>query len=151
MSFLAKMSLGSNTYTVLNLDYEIYQPIDNRNQPSAAPKGGTLNVVVESSNQNELLEWMISHTMQKSGSIIFTKRDTNASMKTITFKDAFCIKYREVYNADGQSPMQIFLTISARELDINSYKLTNKWPGAENQGQADNSQDEQITSFYPSD
>jgi hypothetical protein len=131
MSFLAKMSLGSNEYTVLNADYEINQRMDQQNRPNDAPKAGIIRMIIESSNKNDILEWAISPSMMKTGKVVFFRRDAASSMKTLEFLDAFCVSYREVFDAANDNAMKIYLTLSARELHFNgSYALINTWPGS---------------------
>ncbi len=159
MSFLAKMLIGSTEYNVLNLDYDISQRVDQQNRPNAGPKGGIINLVIESNSKNEIIEWAVSPSMVKNGSITFYRRDANSSMKTVAFKDAFCINYKEVFNAEDNSPLKTELTLSARELTINSnFTLTNPWPGSSSGGSdsgsksssSSSSGNENIGSFNPS-
>jgi hypothetical protein len=129
MSFLAKLVLGSAEFNVLSADYEISQPTDSQNRPNGKPKGGIINLTVEASNKNDLAEWMLSPTMKKAGQLTFYRRDANSSMKTISFSDAFCVNYKEVFVANGDDPMKTLIRISAGELKINNstVAVTNPW------------------------
>src|SRR5687768_16547317 len=129
MSFLAKLVLGSGEYNILTVDYDISQVIDHNHRPNGLPKGGLIEVMVESSNNNELLEWMIRPDMIKNGKLVFYRRDANSPMKTVNFNDAFCIYPKEIFTADGQNPMVTRMTISAREIKINNVTLSNPWAG----------------------
>jgi hypothetical protein len=128
MSFLAKLKLGSE-YNILTVEYDISQMMDHDNRPTNIPKGGLIQVMIESSNNNELLEWMVHPTMLKNGQIDFFRRDANSSMKTVEFTDAFCVYLKEIFTADGKTPMVTRLTISARELKIRNLTISNPWPG----------------------
>ena len=128
MSFLAKLKLGSE-YNILTVEYDIMQMMDHDHRPSDLPKGGLIQVTIESSNSNELFEWMVHPTMLKNGRIDFYRRDANSSMKTIEFTDAFCVYLKEVFNAEGKTPMVTKLTISARELKVKNLTISNPWPG----------------------
>lgn len=127
MSFLAKLVLGSTEFNVLAADYEISQPTDAQNRPNGKPKGGIINLTLEASNKNDLAEWMLSPTMKKSGQLTFYRRDANSSMKTISFSDAFCINYKECFDASNKDPMKTLVRISAGELKINNTAVTNPW------------------------
>lgn len=129
MSFLAKLELGSTEFNVLNVEYDITQVMDQNNRPNGVPRGGLIHLVVETGNNNDLIEWMIQKDMMKNGKIVFYRRDANSQMKTVSFKDAFCVRLKEVFIADGQNPMVTKLTLSAREMTINKSTITNAWPG----------------------
>lgn len=127
MSFLAKLVLGSTEFNVLSADYEITQSTDSQNRPNGKPKGGIINVTVEASNKNDLAEWVLSPTMKKSGQLTFYRRDANSSMKTVAFSDAFCVSYKEEFEAKDTDPMTTKIRISAGELKINNVSVTNPW------------------------
>jgi hypothetical protein len=147
MSFLAKLIIGSTEYNILTVDYDITQAIDHNHRPNGAPKGGLIQVMLESSNNNELLEWMIKPDMIKSGKIVFYRRDANSPMKTVNFKDAFCIYLKEMFTADGKNPMVTRVTLSCRELKINNNVINNPWAGMQSSAGSDGAHSEQITSF----
>ena len=69
-------------------------------------------------------------------------------MKSVEFKDAFCVYLKEIFTADGKNPMVTRLTISARELKISNQSIKNAWAGM---GAASNENssggNEEITSF----
>ena len=148
MSFLAKLVLGSTEYNILTIDYDITQAIDHNHRPNGAPKGGLIQVMIESTNNNELLEWMIKPDMIKNGKIVFYRRDANSPMKTVNFKDAFCIYLKEIFTADGKNPMVTRMTLSARELKINNNTINNPWAGMQSSSQgSEATQSEHIASF----
>lgn len=129
MSFSAQLEFGSDKYVILDLDYEFVQPMDQHNRPNGRPKGGIINLSVESSKKNDLLEWMLAPDMQKEGTITIFKRDAaGAALKTIKFSDAFCTRYRERYSSAGNSPMTLSMTISAGQINVNGkHGLANVW------------------------
>ena len=130
MSFLAKLELGDKEYNILSADYDISQPIDHYGRPHGKAKGGLVQLTIESSTDNQLVEWASKHSLMKDGKLIFYRRDANSQMKTVKFKDAFCIYLKEIFTADGANPMVTRLTISARELTIASITIANPWAGS---------------------
>jgi hypothetical protein len=131
MSFLAKLEIGSTEYNVLNVDYEISQPIDHQNKPSGKPKGGIINLTIESNQKNDIIEWMVSPTMKKSGKVTFYRRDANSSMRTLSFNDGFCVNYKEIFDASGSNPMKLQIKVSAGEMKINNANsLVHPWSSA---------------------
>ena len=151
MSFLAKLVIGSTEYNILNVSYDFTQRIDVNQRPNGAPKGGLIELRIESGNNNELLEWMFRPEMVKNGKIVFFRRDANSPMKTVNFTDAFCVYMKEVFVADGPNPMTTVLTLSARELKVNNNAISNAWAGmkssASSSSSSSSSSSEQIVSF----
>lgn len=148
MSFLAKLVIGSTEYNILTVDYDISQMIDHNHRPNGAPKGGLIQVMIESANNNELLEWMVKPDMIKNGKIVFYRRDANSPMKTVNFKDTFCVYLKEIFTAGGQNPMVTRMTLSARELKINNNVINNPWAGMQSSSQnSESANNDHITSF----
>jgi len=75
-----------------------------------------------------LFDWMISPTQTKNGIITFYRRDTMSKLKTLEFTDAICVAYSETFSHNGDHPMQVQLTLSARELKLNDSTFKNNWP-----------------------
>ena len=148
MSFLAKLEMDSKEYNILTVEYDITQMMDLHNRPNGSPKGGLIQLTIETGSDNLLLEWALKHSMIKDGKIIFYRRDANSKMKSVEFKDAFCVYLKEIFTADGKNPMVTRLTISARELKISNQSIKNAWAGM---GAASNENssggNEEITSF----
>ncbi len=159
MSFLAILNINSDIRDVrlLNVEYEFSQPVDHAMRPKGKVQPGLITMEVESDNKTGLAQWMLSDTMQHSGEIVFSKRDSGASLKTVIFKDAFCIYYKEIFSASDDKPMRIVLKISANEVNINSVKIENAWPKKSGSGSSaaapppSSSSNEPIKSFNPLD
>jgi hypothetical protein len=150
MAFLAKLKIGESSYNVISADYEVLQPIDDRtHMPNANVKLGFINIIIESSTKVEFLEWATKR-MRKSGKIIFYKKDNNATMKSLDFKDAYCVHYKEIFEADGAVPMRTILKITAREIESMGIVRAEKWPGFKEGKAAPDDGETQIASFNPS-
>jgi hypothetical protein len=128
MSFIAKLKIDGEEMNVLHCGFRFTQVTDSTGKPTAIPQGGNINLVLESSGGTELFDWMISPTQTKSGTITFFRRDTSSKLKTLEFTDAHCVDYYETFDHTGDNPMQIQLTISARELKLNDSEFKNNWP-----------------------
>ena len=129
MSFVAKLELGANTYNILTAEYEVSQPVGQRNMPNDEPHIGLIKVVLESNNKEELFAWAMSPQSTKNGKIVFYRKDAQSSMKTLNFTDTFCIYYREVFENTGDIPMKVYLTLSAREIECQGVSRNENWPG----------------------
>jgi len=113
---------------VLHCGFRFTQVTDATGKPTAIPQGGTINLIVESSGGTELFDWMISPTQTKNGTITFFRRDTNSKLKTLEFSEGHCVDYYETFDHVGDHPMQIKLTVSAREIKLNDSEFKNNWP-----------------------
>lgn len=130
MSFTAILKIGQDHLNVLACDFAFSQSVDSYGKPAAKPQGGIINVVIESTMDTSLFEWMIANHQTRSGIIVFKRRDVNSRMKELEFKDAYCVQYREVFMSTGETPMQIQLTLSAKELKMGTVTYQNPWPVA---------------------
>jgi hypothetical protein len=128
MSFIAKLKIDGDEMNVLHCGFRFKQNTDATGKPTAIPQGGGINLVVEGDGSTDLFDWMISPTQTKSGSITFFRRDTNSKLKTLEFSDAHCVDYYETFDHTGNNPLQIQLTLSAREIKLNDSEFKNNWP-----------------------
>jgi hypothetical protein len=129
MSFIAKLELDGQEANVLYCSFRFTQVTDPTGRPSSIPQGGSVTLTVESSGKVDLFDWMISPTQTKSGAVTFYRRDTMSKLKKLDFTDAHCVDYNEVYQHDGEFPMQITLIISPKQLTQNDSAFKNNWPG----------------------
>ena len=148
MSFQGKLEIDGKPFNLIKFSLGLNQSIDQHNRPNSTSRGGVFSITIESSNNNAMLEWMISPSMMKNGTITFSRRDNASSMRTVKFTDAFCVNYTEHFDAINEHPMSIDLTISSRVLDFGgSLTITNNWPGS----YSDSSSDGAATSTTISD
>jgi hypothetical protein len=107
--------------TVYQLDFGFTQYTDDTGKPSGYPTGGTINMVVESSNDTQLIDWMLQSDAKKSGKIEILMK----SKKVIGFKNAYCVQYHESFNYQGgEQPMTISFTISAETITVDNIEFT---------------------------
>lgn len=131
MSFLAKLNLDGEEYNVLHCGFRFIQSTDATGKPTAIPQGGNVNLVVESTGGTDVFDWMISAVQTKSGTITFYRRDNMSKLKTLEFSEGHCVDYYESFDHNGEHPMQITFTVSAKELKLNESQFVNNWPESE--------------------
>lgn len=110
---------------VLDLDYGFSQNVDSTSfSPTEKPKGGMISLVIESSKNDDLIDWMMNAELRKSGTIAVLGRESEGAMRKLVFRNAYCVQFHERFRSVGSSPMQTFLTISCGELQVdgNLYK-----------------------------
>jgi Hemolysin coregulated protein Hcp (TssD) len=133
MAFLAKISIdGNEEINVLNCDFRFTQATDATGKPTSIPQGGFISLVVESTRETEIFDWMISPASTKHGVITFYRRDMFSKLKTLSFNDAYCVDYHESFDHKGEHPMQISFTLSAKKLTLNDSEFVNNRPLTDN-------------------
>ena len=128
MSFLSQLTIDDDTMNVLKCSFTFEQGADFTGRPSQKPRGGQVTIELESTNKTDFLEWMISSKMTKNGEIVFYKRDNMSSLKTLKFKEAYCLSYHEDFDAIGDEPLKTRIVISAKELKVKDTTFSNNWP-----------------------
>ena len=162
MSFHATLNILNTdikNIRVLNVEYEFNQPVDHALRPKGKVQSGLIVIEIESSQSSTLAQWMFSDSMQHSGQLVFDKAEGGSALRTLNFTDAFCIYYKEIFNASDQNPMRIVLKISARMIELNNIKIENHWPERNGNGGGSSSSNaslisssnEPIKSFNPLD
>lgn len=127
MSFKAKFKAGSIELNVLGVTYSLSQDVDATGRPSSITRGGTITVTVEGNNGTDLFEWMCNSFERKDGSVIFIKRDSDATLKELKFKEGYLVAFSESFNSEGNEPLSVQFTISAKEITMGSGTHTNEW------------------------
>lgn len=127
MSFLSQLTIDDDTMNVLRCHFSFEQGADTTGRPSQRPKGGQITILLESTNKTDFLEWMISPNMTKDGEVVFYKRDNMSSLKTVKFKEAYCLKYHEDFDAVSNDPLKTRIVISAKEIQVKDTTFENNW------------------------
>jgi hypothetical protein len=86
--------------------------------------------VVEGTNSTELFEWMTNSFERKDGSVVFYKRDSDATLKELKFTEGYLVKHKENFDSVGENPLTETFTISARKIEMGSGAYENEWPGS---------------------
>lgn len=130
MSFKAKFKVAGKEFTALNVSYGLFQETDATGRPSTVTRGGKIDVIVEGTNSTELFEWMTNSFERKDGSIVFYKRDSDATLKELKFTEGYLVKHKENFDSTGENPLTETFTISARKIEMGSGAYENEWPGS---------------------
>jgi len=127
MSFKAKLKVAGKEYNILKISYGLFQETDATGRPSTVTRGGKIDVVVESTGETDLFEWMTNSFERKDGSVVFGKRDSDATLKELQFTEAYLVKHRESFESTGKNPLTETFTISARMLKMGGGEYDNNW------------------------
>jgi len=127
MSFQAILKVSGKNYNVLSVNYGLFQETDATGRPSTITRGGKIDITVESTGETDLFEWMTNSFERKDGSVVFYKRDSEATLKELKFKEAYLVKHKEKFDSTGDNPLTETFTISAREIEMGTGKYINEW------------------------
>ncbi len=130
MSFKAKFKVAGKEFTALNVSYGLFQETDATGRPSTVTRGGKIDIVVEGTHSTELFEWMTNSFERKDGSVVFYKRDSDATLKELKFTEGYLVKHKENFDSTGENPLTETFTISARKIEMGSGAYENEWPGS---------------------
>ena len=127
MSFKAQLKVAGKVYNVLNITYGLFQETDATGRPSTITRGGKIDVVVEGTGATDLFEWMTNSFERKDGSIVFFKRDNEATLKELKFTEGYLVKHKEKFNSTGENPLTEQFTISARSISMGGGIYESAW------------------------
>jgi hypothetical protein len=125
MSFKAKMTVDGTEYNVMSVSYGLSQSVDGSGRPTSEVKAMDINVIIESSEDNSLMEWAVDSYGKKDGSIVFNKIDQDQKMKQLDFTDGYVTSYAESFGGDT---MMMSVSISARVIKVGNAEIDNGWP-----------------------
>lgn len=134
MAGAAKLTLDTiKDAKVIDFNYSMGISIDATGRPVGEPRGGTLSITIESTDDTSLPKWMAARKTTKDGSIKIEDQDNkDSTMKTISFTDGHIVSYSEKYTSHGTNNMLQTFTVSAKVLTIagkGEGVFTNEWPG----------------------
>ena len=118
---------GYKDREVLMVTYEFDQATDVEGQMAGIPRGGKIIVRLKALNDGtpDLMAWMVERNLPKDGKIEFLETKTGKAMKTIEFKNGYCVIFEERW----EDKMGHFeeITITCKEFAIGSVKWQNQW------------------------
>ena len=127
MSFKAKFKAGNIEQNILNCSYYLMQEIDATGRPASIIKGGLIQVTVEGNASTELFEWMCNSFERKDGSVIFLKRDSDATLKELKFNEGYLVSFTEAFSSTTGEPLSVSFSISAREIKMGNNSISWDW------------------------
>jgi len=120
---------------VTDLSYSFDQNIDNIGQPAGEVRGGIINVSLMSAKSEMRFGWMVASDVKKDGTIEFIDSQ-GQTLKTLEFKEAYCVGYTEDFKAfDGQAAGGVtvkdgakeHLTLSCKTISVAGETHENTW------------------------
>ena len=129
MAFKAKLKIGSKEFDVITCNYALKRDVDGKGRPASTVYGGTVDLVVESSDDTSIIEAMVNNQYKPlDGVVTFKKSDEDAKMKELSFEKGYVVSFMEEFSTLDDRPMLISFTVSAHKLKIGSATHENDWP-----------------------
>lgn len=137
MALHGSLKIGGRTYGVVECEYQFTQAVDETGKPTSRPSGGTITMVIPSTNDDDMFfyNWMFHKSEVKAGIIRFRlySNENKISYKTISFANAYCIELRDYFNDHDEKLMYTTVKISAQVIRVgaaNSSTFVNAWTNA---------------------
>ena len=127
MAFKATFEVDSKEYRIIKCSYSLHQAVDDTGRPSSTARGGTVNIVLESTDDTSLFEWMCDSYMNKECKIIFNKRDEDSKLKELVITEAYMVEYSESFDSDNDLAMVQSFSLSAHSISMGDGELENEW------------------------
>lgn len=121
--------LRNQTYAVEEFDLEFKQDLNHKNRPDGEPYGGIITVTISDTPDDWIKHWMINAREKNDGEFRFLSNEgriEGGAELLIRFKDAYCISYYTVMDAQGAGLLTT-LVISPRVVYVGNEELENKW------------------------
>ncbi|GAB4002314.1 type VI secretion system tube protein TssD [Spirosoma daeguense] len=128
-SFSAQFNVGGFSTPVNYVYFDINQAVDSLGRPASLTRGGKITVEFNSTDDNEVAEWMANPDKKLSGEIVFYEMNQKVSLKKLEFSNAYCVDLLERFDGTANSAhMVTIITISPEVIKVGGIKLDNRWP-----------------------
>ncbi|MBM6845081.1 type VI secretion system tube protein TssD [Phocaeicola plebeius] len=126
--FRATVGIRGKEMEVILSQIEFNRKTDNKGRPVTSVLGGRVTFSIESTRDTDILEAMINSQFKPiSGKITYYRTEDNAVFRTIEFRCAYIVYYREIFNVDKKRPLFTTITLSADSLIVGNAVLSNRW------------------------
>jgi hypothetical protein len=118
---------GMDPMTLMTCHYHFNQPDDVKGRPKAGVRSGLIKVTLLGSDNGTLASWGIDPEKAVDGHIVF--KDMNGgTLKTLYFKETYCVEYREQFVSGATNAAYSFeLALTARRMNLNNADHDNQW------------------------
>lgn len=147
MSISAKLYLDNKEYNILKLETKISQETNHSGIPNGIALGGYFDIVIETTRESNILEWMLQSDGLKDVKIVIPSRFGTSASRKIDLKDTYCIKYNNSFTGTTSTPMTTSFRLSPGGVYENGEAVSIKhWhkvkPEAKNQPKEDEEKEE---------
>lgn len=118
---------GMNPMRLMHCHYEFVQPDDLKGRPKAGVRSGFIRLSLLGADNGALCSWGVDPLKALDGHIIFKDLE-GRTLKTLFFYDTYCVRYKEVFIAGGDTAAYTFdLSLTARRINLDNKLHDNNW------------------------
>jgi Hemolysin coregulated protein Hcp (TssD) len=105
MSISARLYIEDKEYNILKLETSISQKTNYSGLPCALPLGGYFEIVIETTKDNTILDWMLQTDGLKDAKIVIPSRFGTSASRIIELKEVYCVAYANSFKSTSTEPM----------------------------------------------
>lgn len=122
---------GSESYNIIECEYQFSQSIDETGKPTSRPRGGTITFVLPTVEDDDsfFYDWMFNKSETHSGQFVFTiyGKNNRRRLKHLKFTNAYCIDLKEYFSDNDSRLMYMTIVLSAEKIELSKAVFDNKW------------------------
>jgi hypothetical protein len=118
MAFKGVFKFKGKEYILLSFSHAMDRALDKRGAPAEQPKPGLINIEIEVADNNDLAAWAFIGYQTEEGEVVIYKRDSEATLRSLKFKDAYITSYLETFSSNNNQPSIFAITISPKEIEL---------------------------------
>ena len=126
---VAKFTFMEETYILENFEIGFSQEVNEKGKPGGLPHGGIMTLTLSETPDANINAWITREDLLRDGEIRFfpnKEKIKKSSILDITFKDAYCIRYKKQIDALGWG-LRTTLVVSPRYIKIGIEEFENNW------------------------
>ena len=128
MSVKAILKIDGKEYNLLNAEYNFRRYTAQAGYATNTMRFEKIKLELVAEANTFFLQWMFKPELQKSGSISFYENEERiVKIKQVVFAGAFCMDYKEKFNAFNKEPFIIYLGLSAGGVKISEAIFRFPW------------------------
>lgn len=129
MAFKAVLKIDSDEFEVMSCQYNFHRSTDFNGKPASQVYGGQIALSIQSTQDSSIIEKMVNNPHKPlKGSIVFYKGKEDASMKELSFEEAYVISYEESFSNTGEENTIASFSITAEKFKIGGAEYDAEWP-----------------------
>ncbi|MCW3125678.1 MAG: phage tail protein [Bacteroidetes bacterium] len=118
MAFKGVFKFKGKEYTLLSFSHEMDRALDKRGAPAEQPKPGLITIQIEVADNNDLAAWAFIGYQTEEGEIVIYKRDSEATLRSLKFKDGYISYYLETFSNSDSQPSTFTISITPKEIQL---------------------------------
>jgi hypothetical protein len=129
MAFRAELTIEGKTFPLRRVYTTLKREEDVRGRPKSDPTW-RIFLLIDATDDKTITNWMLDPRKKVDGKITLYKPEDDSKLKEIEFKQSFCFKLRDFFNA-SHSFSSSFVAIAGKDIKINNSQLEQSWPGGQ--------------------